>query len=280
MLFWRDPSITVTPGELYLISGKRSHDLIPPYAEMSEIRFSVYVEITGAKPAASAERDLKFLASTAAGATVLGTLRRHSYGGAPGAVLNGIRVVVASEAHTTETTTGEDGSFIVTGLQPGRVEIGLLLPRDLTVINKSELVRDVRVGCSSMELTADLNGRVRGRIVGASGESLKSVRLHLRGVNPDHFADLQSRQDRDNVEIVSSHAPHLGVVPNEDGRYEFSGVPPGSYVLSASIERVVNGKTQHLVTFFPGVPRFAGASLIDVGKATLHEGFDFVVRTE
>lgn len=280
MLFWRDPSIRVTTGELYLVSGNHSRDLIPPYPEMSDIPFAEYVEITGAVPAASAQQALLFLASTTFGSTILGTVRRHSYGNAPGSLLGGIRIVVVTQTQTIETATSDDGSFAVSGLHPGRVEIRPLLPQELTIINKSWLVQDVRGGCSTVELTADLNGRVRGNVRSASGAPVKGVTLRLSGVDPDDFARLQSRRDNDNLEITSSHAPRLRATASEDGTYEFSGVPPGSYVLSAGVEQDVNGKSQYFATFFPGTPRFVGASLVVVGSATEHDGFDFVLRTE
>jgi hypothetical protein len=70
------------------------------------------------------------------------------------------------------------------------------------------------------------------------------------------------------------------VRPNKDGTFEFSGQVPGSYVLSAGIERVENGKRRRLTTYFPGTPDWAAAVPIVIGKATQHAGFDFLVITE
>jgi hypothetical protein len=279
MLFWRDPSIVVTPGELFLIYGRRSRDLIPPFPEMSDIPFAEYVEITGAVPAASAQRALLFLTSTSSGSTILGTLTRHSYGGV-GQPLPGIRIEVVTQTQTFETATSDDGSFAASSLRPGRLEIRAFLPKDLTIINKAELVKDVLAGCSTVELTADLNGRVRGRVVNAWGGAVKGITVHLSGVDPTAFAELQSRHANENLAISQSHAPRLQTHAREDGTYEFTGVPPGSYVLSAGVEQVVNGKRQYIATFFPGAERFVGATLVVVGTATEHDGFDFVVKTE
>ena len=40
-----------------------------------------------------------------------------------------------------------------------------------------------------------------------------------------------------------------------------------------------DGKS-HTVTYFRGTDDVEAATPIDVGKATLHEGFDFIVRTQ
>jgi hypothetical protein len=279
MLFSQDPSIMVTPGELYVITGNRSKDLVPHYPEMSDIPFAEYVEVRSAVPAESAQQELLLLASTTSGHTILGTLKRHSYGG-PGSPLGGIRIVVVTQTQSIETATREDGSFAISGLLPGRLEIRPFLAQDLTIINKSQLVWDARPGCSTVALTADLNGRVRGRVVTASGLPVNGITVHLSGVDPMAFAELQSRYANEDVEISTSHAPRLQTNAKEDGTYEFSGVPPGSYVLSARVEQSVNGKGQYVATFFPGADWFVGATLVVVGRATEHDGFDFVVRTE
>jgi hypothetical protein len=68
--------------------------------------------------------------------------------------------------------------------------------------------------------------------------------------------------------------------PNDDGTFEFFGVFPGSYFLFARLEKITDGKRRYFTTYFPGTPDLAHAQPIIVGKATGHDGFDFLVTTE
>jgi hypothetical protein len=280
MLFSRNPSVEIIPGEVYLISGTRSRQLIPPLPEMADIPFSEYVEIRSAKPAAAAQRELQFLAATVGGVTIVGTLRRESYG-AVREPFGGIRIVVASEGQHLETTTNGDGSFVVSGIPVGRFEVRPFLPAEFTIINPSELVQQVRgIGCTTVHLTADLNGRVRGRIISASGTSLQGATLQLTEINPERFAEFRSKPGNEDLTLHTSHATRRRTTARADGSYEFFGTPPGFYTLSATVEVFVDGKKRTVTTFFPGTTRFTAAGLIEVGRASLHEGFDFVVRTD
>jgi hypothetical protein len=103
------------------------------------------------------------------------------------------------------------------------------------------------------------------------GTSLEGVELFLDGGISSAGPGLIS---------MTHHAPRSNVRPNEDGTFEFSAVFPGSYVLYARLERMTDGKTRYLTTYFPGTPDLASARPIVVGRATLHDGFDFQVTTE
>jgi hypothetical protein len=70
------------------------------------------------------------------------------------------------------------------------------------------------------------------------------------------------------------------VRPKDDGTFEFFGQSPGSYVLSARFVRVEDGKERYLITYFPGTPDMAAAVPIIIGRATQHDGFDFLATTE
>lgn len=94
------------PGDEYLIYGGRSKNLIPPFPEMGDLAsLADYVEAHTVLPAASAQRTMQFLASTASGATVMGTLQMHSFGDGLPASLGGVRIRVSSGNQVVETTT-------------------------------------------------------------------------------------------------------------------------------------------------------------------------------
>jgi hypothetical protein len=248
---------SIQPGEEYLISGVRSNQLIPPFPEMGDLAsVASYVEAQEVVSAASSRQRLQFLESTVSGATVMGTLRMHSFGSGRPPALAGVRVLVSSGAQVVAATTREDGGFVAYGLQEGEIEITPVLSPDLTIVSKypqKVLVR--KGGCATVGFSAALNGRVRGRIVTATGAALNTVQLTLGTMHADRRTS-------------GSHDAVFRTSARPDGTFEFSGVSAGTYLLSA-------GKT-----FFPGTDDIDAATPIVVGKATQHDGFDFVVRSE
>lgn len=262
-----DPSVKLEPGELYLIGGNHERQLLPlpGQADLVEVEYVNTLRVTNA---ALAQEVLRFLSSPQTGPTILGRLNMHSYADGIGSPLERIRIQVASEVGVAETTTGEDGSYAVTAVSSGRLEIRPLLPADLTIVNKSALTTTVRNGgCHVVQLTAAPNGRVRGRIFSATGMSLDG-------------ADLWLHEIRSDGSMGGSHSARSNTHPGDNGTFEFSGVFPGSYILMARFPRTVDGKTQYSITYFPGTPDLAGARPIVVGRATMHDGFDFLVTTE
>jgi hypothetical protein len=280
MLRHVDPSIKLEPGELYLISGHRQtgmlEGLLIVFPERSDLADLKLVDAAHIANVAAAQRELRFLGSTMTGATILGNLRMHSYGDGLGTSVNGVRILVSSGTRVVEAMTSEDGSFVVSGAPSGRLETNVLLPDDLTIVNQSALTFTIpEGGCHPLNLRVAPNGRVRGRIVTANGSSLEGVQLVLWGFDP--FVGFYTPTGH---QIHGSHSPRVDTRPNDDGTFEFSGVFPGSYVLSAGVERITDGKRRYVTTYFPGTREVTSAQPIVVGKATLHDGFDFLVATE
>jgi len=261
-------STALQSGELYLIAGDKRKDSMPfPRGMPDPFGFNEYVILARATPIASAQEDLRFLASTASGATILGRIARARPDNGRSAPMGGTRIIVSSDGHPLDVITVEDGTFTVSGLQPGRVEIRPLLPEDLTVLNRSSLSFDVgEGGCRTAELKVELNGRIRGRVISATSTPLEDVEVVLQAA-PDGVSSVSSSDDRTTIK------------PNADGTYEFFGQRPGSYFLSTQV-RVEDGKNRYSVTYYPGTNDITQALPIVIGHATLHEGFDFLVKTE
>jgi hypothetical protein len=255
-------------GEEYLVYGGRSKNLIPPFPEMGDLAtLADYVEAQSVMPAASAQEHLQFLASTVAGATVMGTLQMHSFGSGLRPPLGGVRILVSSGTQVVETMTREDGGFVASGISPGYLDITAALSSDLTLVERLTRKPFVREGgCTIVGLHAAVNGRVRGRIVSAQGVSLDTVQLELRVAHADR-------------RMFGSHDPRFSTTARVDGTFEFSGVSAGTYLLHAWVKPSDSGKLR-TVTYYPGTDDVDAATPITVGKATLHDGFDFVVRTE
>jgi hypothetical protein len=269
MLHARPHLPLMQPNEEYLVYGRRSTNLIPPFPEMGDLAtLADYVEAESVIRAASAQQHLQFLESTVSGATVMGTLRMHSYGDGLGAPLGGVRVLVSSETQVVEATTAEDGSFVASGLRDGQFDITPALAADLTIVNQKEQAVTVRdSGCAIVELRAGINGRVRGRIFSDSRVSFETVTLNLSTMRADRRS-------------MGSHDPRITTNARADGSFELSGVPPGTYMLVAWVEKTDGGKARTVATYYPGTDDLDAAIPIVVGKATVHDGFDFVVKIE
>ncbi len=257
------------PGEDYLVYGGRSKNLIPPFPEMGDLAsLADYVEAHTVMPAASARQHLQFLASTASGATVMGTLQMHSPGGGPPPPIGGVRILISSGNQVAETTSREDGGFVISGISPGYLDIKAALSPDLTLVDQPTRKPFVREGgCTVVGLRAAVNGRVRGRILGTQDVPLDTIELQLRVA----YA---------NRHTFGSHDPRFNTTARADGSYEFVGVSAGTYLLSASVKRVDGRASPAVVTYYPGTDDIEAATPVVVGKATLHDGFDFLVKTQ
>ena len=267
MLRRADTALRMEPGERYLITGTRTTSILPAFKMLNLAPVDDYVDAASATAVASAQQELRFFAATAPGGTILGTLEDRA-----GAPLAGVRIEVRGGIGVRETITREDGSFTASGIESGRVTIKPFLNDDLGVVNASALTfQIVERGCKTVRLTAALNGRLSGRIISATGKSLAFVEVSLQQVDLQRLAG-GSWFDR--------NLPRTSVRPGEDGTFQFSGQIPGSYLLSAYVETVVDGKVRHVTTFYPGTPDALTAAPITIGRATQYDGFDFFVMTD
>lgn len=111
-----------------------------------------------------------------------------------------------------------------------------------------------------------MNGRVRGRILGTHDVPLDTVQLHL---NLAHA----------NRRMSGSHDPRFSTTARADGTFEFVGVSAGTYLLSAW-KQTDRGRSRTVPTYYPGTDDIDVTTPVVVGRATQHDGFDFVVRTQ
>jgi hypothetical protein len=169
--------------------------------------------------------DLPFLAGAAAyGATLTGSLNlqtpydeaRHS------SPLAGVPIRVASSTMATEVTTNADGTFVVTGVGPGDVELEPLLPDGMTLVFSSVRRTIGDGGCVDCPLRAAFNGRGRGMVRAANGTALPWVALELVPVD-----DKQAR--------TAESDSHTRASANRDGQFEFSAISPGTYWLGVNL---------------------------------------------
>jgi hypothetical protein len=200
--------------------------------------------------------------------TIYGALNLESAtGGHVSTPLASTRVRLTAPGYADDVATDADGIFVAFGVPPGTVTMTPLMTDQLAVTNRALLSMKVVGGqCTSVDLLAAPNGRIRGRIVGPDGKPRSGLPLHLVRSEPQWDRRLDERYT---------------VTTDERGEYEFSAIPPGSYLLGHQIigpHLVMPSQTLPPKTYYPGSADAAGANPIVVGNATQHDGIDFVVE--
>jgi hypothetical protein len=116
--------------------------------------------------------------------------------------------------------------------------------------------------CEPLQMRAALNGRIRGRVRGVGGNPRSALTVQLVPTTAEW------------------HGPHYATTTNDRGEFEFRTIPPGSYFLGHELIRsdLVPVGGYPPMTYYPGTSDRAAAIPVVVGRATLHEGYEFVVR--
>jgi hypothetical protein len=246
------------PGRSYLVFGRPLVPFIP----------DVFLTAGPPRDVDSAGEYLRFLnlaASGIHGTALHGVLMLEDPGApnGPGQPMGGVKIRFSSGAHMVEVMTRDDGTFVVTGLPAGTLEIEPSLPEHLTIRERSSLKRELlEGGCVSLYLQAVLNGRLRGTVFGERGIPLSRGEVNLIAVDPRRAETSRSRFD---------------TRTNEYGEFEFSGLPPGNYWLGVNLLQSSNIGPGHPPTYFPGTTDRNAAIPISVGQATEQDGLSFSI---
>lgn len=225
-----------------------------------------------------AEEDLTYLRglknASADGGTLYGSLKRIigdlEYGPAEeGPAMAGVKVVISGEGRTIETTTNANGEFKATGLPPGEYDAFPDLPSNLGAIsNRDEKDNFGRFtgrkpqklsdhSCAELSFIVQFNGTVSGTVLDAEGKPAKEVQLNLV---PGNNGDSER-----------------WTWTNEEGRYEFPMVQPGSYLLGFNLKWVPDKDDPYPKTYYPGVKTRSEAALITVGEGEKLKGYDMTL---
>ncbi len=248
------------------------------YAYRNREDNKLYTSIcTRTAPVSDAAEDLAFwrgLANAKPGATLYGEL--HRFIGDPehgpveeGPKMAGVKVIVTGEGKTIETVTNDKGEYRVTGLPPGAYDAFPELPENLGAesnrdkrddqgrFTKREPVRLAEHGCGELNFFVAFNGKVSGKVVDAAGEPARKVQVNLVW------------GDNDEKEATTW--------TDDDGKYEFVMVQPGSYLLGFNLTWAPDARDPYPRTFYPGVKTRTEASLITVGEGEKLKGYDMTL---
>lgn len=262
-------------GERYLV-----------YAGIENNKF--YVSLcSSTKPAKFADEDIAYLRSMPnlpKTSWVYGTLKRYTYD--PNfkpsfepsimdhyrppeetyqalAPMEGTLVQVKATDGTHTTVTDKLGNWRIEGLRPGKYEISAVLPKGMALDPAWGIRGELSPkGCSQVELRAEFNGHIRGRI--ESDVPLSDYRI------------VQVVVFRTEIDRFNLKQPFKEALPDFDtGNYDVGPLPPGSYFLAVIL---YDQKFSLAVVFYPNalnVESFVGAKVITLGGGESKTHFDF-----
>jgi len=252
LFMWNRGQPALDPGKSYLFYARRTMGLLAPDI----------VDADYPKDVEAAEADLQFLREALAsndGTTVRGSLTfqdpddRMRRTPMPGVVLR-----VSLDGQRYESSTGPDGTFLITGVPPGMLRIEPVLPDHLTLPPQSNGGMS-KGGCLEVHMRATFNGRIRGRVLLDSGEPLRGV-----------------------VDLVSHgharHVPDSTASTNDRGEFAFAAVPPGEYLLGINAARQPSQHAPYAPTYFPGTTDKSQATPVVIGHGTEHSEIEWVVN--
>ena len=258
----------VTTAELFMMN--RGQPALDParsylfYAERSMGFLAPDVIFDGRpKEVESAEADLQFLRDIVAndhGTTVHGSLNMQDPDDQRRLTpLGGVVLRLSLDGRHYEKSTGPDGTFLITGVPPGRLRIEPVLPEHLTL--QHEAGGMVKGGCLAVHMRATFNGRIRGRVLLDDGTPFRGL-----------------------VDLISDDPRRRGLEfppasTNERGEFMFTALSPGSYRVGVNIARQPASGAPFRPTYFPGTTDPSQLTPVIVGPGAEHADLEWIVSS-
>lgn len=260
----------VQPGELEVGTGMGSSDcgydfklgqryVVYAYRADKSDRLGTSI-CTRTAPYEKADEDVQFLrtlSSQNSGVSISGDVKRRLHDVAKGTSMEvgplaAANLVIESDGERREVRTDAAGRYSLNGLRPGKYKVTLQLPDELIVYPAAQEITVADRGCATVSYQVIDNGRVSGKVLDPDGHAAKGVVLGLMEAN---HADPKKDYGR------------LAQVDDE-GRFSFSGLPPGRYLLAVNLSRFPqpNEPTNaYPRTYYPGVTDVSKAEVITLG---------------
>lgn len=260
-------------GDCSLPFEKGKQYLIYAYYDSATKQFGTN-SCTRTTPIEFAAEDLDFLSGlpeSSRGNRLTGLVALDDYYDSPEdqsipELLGGVAVsAIGDNGKRFEAVTNSQGFYKIVDLPPGRYKLEAKLPsyviRDRHV---PDIVEVPKTGCATAVVLTRTDGRLSGVLLDARGQSVPETLLELVP-----FALSAKLADRGVGKFVGRVRE-----TDKDGRFEFSELKPGRYVLGVNIDRDPDGRNPYRATFFPGVPSLAQAKIITLARGEKLKGIE------
>lgn len=222
------------------------------YANRSKTHLTTSI-CSRTKPVDQADEDLAFLgtlSSAAPGATIYGRVTRYELKKEVGVSDPDVFITIDGE-EKKEVRPDSEGNYRVKGLPAGKYKVKVHLPDTLTTYQPERELTVADRGCAAQTWYVTDNGEVSGRVIDAEGQPVKRILLSL--VKPT-----DNPRTADDARLERT---------DEEGRFKFSAVRRGSYVIAVNFNRYPDPSdptNAYVPTFYPGVLNQAQAEVITV----------------
>jgi hypothetical protein len=226
------------------------------------------------KPFDDLGEDLEFLRSVASrspGVTLTGEVKRGQQNVARGdstvvGPVANIGLVVEGEGERREIQTDAQGRYSLNGLRPGKHKVTLLLPDELFTYKAEQEITVANRGCAVVSYNVVDNGRLSGRVLDPEGQPAAGVLMALIEAGDTDPIKHYNRLER----------------TDDQGRYSFSALPPGRYLLAVNLNRYPDPKdptNAYPRTYYPGVADISKAGVITLGAGENVRDRDLLLST-
>ncbi len=254
-----DCSFVFEKGERYLI-----------YAGYSDETKQFHTNIcTRSRPLAYAAEDLDYLRglpSSNQGTRLSGTVVKYDYEeiGSPSIpeLISGVKVIAEGEnGQRFEAITNNEGFYKMVDLPSGRYKVRAEIPPYLSLTRDNQDIVEVpSKGCATADFLTRTDGRISGMLLDAQGRVMPETDVDLI---PFELADK-----------VGDRRIGRYKKTDEAGRFEFTELKPGRYLLGVNIRSEPDGDNPFRRTYFPGVSNVAEARVIVLSKGEKLKGYD------
>lgn len=228
------------------------------------------------RPLASAAEDMTYahdMTGGEKGARIVGLVQRVSIQPAPVSgqftPLADVRVTIeGGDGQRWETLTNEKGHFEVKGAPPGFYVVRASVAENTKVSKFEEKIYIEKADnhrFAGVRFIATSLASIGGRVLDHEGQPIRALTIHL----------LKAPQSGG---AVDSTRPLNPVVTDEEGRYEFDDVMPGSYLIAVNPANHI-GREQPAYTrsYFPGKSSATQASVLRVKEYQTLRNDDFLL---